>query len=280
MSTLTFNLSKRIHLSLSDAVNDSRIRADVVAQLLEADQAKQARQLLRKVLREHQANSNQKLAAEVADEITLVLLRLHAGQHELRLALRYLELANNLEKTYSPRSALIAARKAIVGTILEALPSYLNGGKGNPKLGAALKAKGLKLLKNCDLAEVDLARLMELLYCIQAMNDDQHTGHTKSAGKCLRQRPDWSTASITNMVNGVTDPLYIDWTDYEPSAPSSVQRIDIRNCTLLQELPALPAQVCSLIPNAETVQASEAAQQGDVVEVGDISDLFNDLHSD
>ncbi len=35
-----------------------------------------------------------------------------------------------------------------------------------------------------------------------------------------------------------------------------------------------------LVPNAETIEAMEAARRGDLVTVGDVDDLIADLHAD
>jgi DNA-damage-inducible protein J len=35
-----------------------------------------------------------------------------------------------------------------------------------------------------------------------------------------------------------------------------------------------------LIPNAETIEAMQAARRGDVVKVGSVNDLLADLHAD
>lgn len=246
---------KRLY-SLSEVLINSKERARVVGQLKGTDKGfKRAVKLLRKVLKEHQLASNLPAVAEVADEISVLFLSaLQIPARRVKAALPYLELANNIEKASNPRSALIAARKAVIGEILVQLPHYVDG-KGNVLLGTALKAKALKSFKNCDLSKIDLARLMALMSCVQWLKDDINTGLTGQAAEALRTRPNWSVASPTNIINGVSEPDY-DGYDEPTACP------------------------CPLTPNAETIEAMESARQGDLTEVGDISDLFHDLYSD
>ncbi len=257
-STTQSQIRKGTRLNFSNLLVDRKYRAEIVSlRLARTDRAagfKSAFKLLRQILRAAEANSPQ--AAEVADEITVLLLKeLQIPASRVRAALRYLELANNIEKASNPRSALIAARKAVIGVILVELPGYVDG-KGNPPLGEALKKKADKSLKNCDMTQVDLARLMALMACIQWVKDDCNTGHAckaadalNAAAYALNNRPSWSTASITNIINSerlVPEP------DPNPNTDPPC-----------------------LIPNAETIAAIEAARAGDLEKVASISDLFS-----
>ncbi len=255
-------------LNFSALLVDSRYRAEIVSlRLARTDRAagfKSALKLLRKVLRAVEANSPQ--ASEVADEITVLLLKeLQIPASRVRAALPYLELANKIDKASNPRNALIAARKAVIGVILVELPNYFKGENdaplGNVPLGNALKRKAVKSSKNCDLAEADLARFMALMACIQWVKDDCNTGHAckaadhlNAAANALSIRPNWSVASITNIVNGVTAPISEVNAETEPE----------------------PAEMPCLTPNAETVAAIEAARAGELEKVASISDLFSD----
>ncbi len=258
---ITFVSRKGTRVRMSDLLTDSQYRASVVSRRQEnhdpAVGLKKGLKLLRQILQAAEANSA--TAMEIADEIAVLLIR-NNNAVSLRSAFRYLELANRIERANNPNSALIHVRKAIIGVILVKLPHYV-GGKGNVPLGQALKSKAEKSFKSCDISQIDLARLMTLLACTQLLTDDEgNTGHFRDAANSLLRRPTWSSASITNIINGVTNPHYHEWMSDESDNTQGAQH--------------------KLQPNAETILAMEAARAGDVEEVGDISDLFKDLHSD
>lgn len=213
-STQTIVFRKALRINMSDMLADSQYRREVISRLQANDdykiRFKRALKLLRNVLQA--AEANPATAIEVADEISVILIKEDTAK-SLRAALHYLELANKLERETNPNSALVAARKALIGVVLVRLPHYLNG-KGNVPLGQALRAKAEKSLKHCDISQIDLARLMTLLACIQSLTDDEGlTGHAGTAAEALFIRPNWSAASITNMINGVTNPNYKEWMD-------------------------------------------------------------------
>ncbi|MBX9879668.1 MAG: hypothetical protein K2Y22_14515 [Candidatus Obscuribacterales bacterium] len=209
---IEFKTVKGTRVNMSDMLTNSEYRASVVSKRQENDDAdvglKKALKLLRRILQAAEPNSA--TAIEICDEIAVLLINNNTGR-SLRTSLSYLESANRMEKAINSRSALISARKALIGVILVSLPHYTNG-KGNVPLGQALKSKAEKSFKSCDISQIDLARLMRLLACTQLLTDDEgDTGHFGSAADSLLRRPHWSTASITNIVNGVTNPHYKEW---------------------------------------------------------------------
>lgn len=214
MTYLSIKVTKEVNFNDEALISNASARADVVQRIIEGTSFAGQRAALKLLNRLKRKAASKKLeleVAKIADEIACLIIcepsvQFASEPWELRESLPYLEEANRIERRFNHLKAMVAVRKTLIGTVEIRYGTRL-GNHALKKRGQRHRREGLKAMRNCNISQLNLARLQALLGCIQWCNDNFQSGDAEGAANHLAKRSRQIEPTITNIVGNVAT----DW---------------------------------------------------------------------
>lgn len=207
MSKITIKVITEVNFNDEALISNANNRASVVQRMTKGtsfDGMLKAIKMLSRLMRKAASRGLELEVAKIADEIACIIICEPAVQWasepcELSAALPYLEEANRIEKRFSHLKGLVGVRKTLIGT-LEIRFGTRRRDHATKRRGQRLKREGLKAMQNCDISQLNLARLQALLGCIQWCNDNTDAGDAEGAADALVKVSPAIEPTIANIV--------------------------------------------------------------------------------
>lgn len=192
MTQRNIKVTKEVNFNDEALISNADARADVVRRITEGTSfagQRQALKLLNSLKRKAKSRQLELEVAKIADEIACLIICEPSVQWagepwELREALPYLEEANRIEKRFNHLMAMVAVRKTLIATMEIRYGARLKN-RALKKRGQRHMREGMKAMQNCDISQLNLARLQYLLGCIQWCNDNAEAGDAEGAADHL-----------------------------------------------------------------------------------------------